>query len=178
MNRKEFLRLSSGIIGGLAIPGTSWSSARAAESGDGAALDVSYLTRGLTGMARAKGWFDAHWGAGVLAGYYLCTENRLDGETIAGIKKQLDVVIQLRAGQFAPLPKERADEALIASVPRALLPAVRGGLRAHGHAVIFASLSTRALRDVPEMAQPALIDALCSLSRQIGRKKPQLLKGK
>ena len=180
MNRKEFLKLSSGIIGGLAIPGAFGDSANAAETEarKGAALDDAYLAKGLTGMARAKGWFDAHWGAGVLAGYYLCTENHLSEQTIAGIKKQLDAVIHLRAAQFAPLPKETADKTLIAEVPKALLPAIKGGLRAHGHAVIFASLSTKALRDAPTMAQPALIDALCGLSRQIGRKKPEKPKGK
>jgi hypothetical protein len=171
MNRKEFLKLSSGIIGGLSIPGAFVDSVYAVDPGasKGAALDDSYLARGLTGMARAEGWFDAHWGAGVLAGYYLCKENRLSEETIAGIKKQLDAVIHLNVKQFTPLPKESVDEALIEEVPKALLPTIQGGLRAHGHAVIFASLSTKALRDAPHMSQPTLVDALCGLSRKIGR---------
>ncbi len=85
MNRKEFLELSAGIIGGLGIPGVIADSARAAEteSSNGAALDDSYLVRGLTGMVRAEGWFDAHWGAGVLAGYYLCRDNHLGEEALA-----------------------------------------------------------------------------------------------
>ncbi len=175
MNRKEFFKLSSGIIGGLAIPGVFADSIDAAETeaGSGAVLDDSYLAKGLVGMARAEGWFDAHWGAGVLAGYYLCMENRLDEETVVGIKRQLDAVIRLRAEQFAPLPKESADETAIEQVPKSLPPAIKDGLRAHGHAVIFASLSTKALRDAPHMAQPAVIDALCGLSRQIGGKKPE-----
>ena len=76
MNRKEFLKLSSGIIGGLSIPGAFVDSVYAVEPGasKGAALDDAYLERGLTGMARAEGWFDAHWGAGVLAGYYFLRE--------------------------------------------------------------------------------------------------------
>ena len=179
MNRKAFLKLSSCIIGGLAIPGVFGDSADAGETEarQDAALDDSYLAKGLSAMARADGWFDAHWGAGVLAGYYLCTENDLSGQTVAGIKKQLDAVIHLRAAQFAPLPQESADETAIAEVPKALMPAIRGGLRAHGHAAIFASLSTKALRDAPHMAQPALIDALCGLSRQIARKKPERPEG-
>ncbi len=180
MNRKAFLKLSSGIIGGLAIPGVFGDSADAGETEarQDAALDESYLAKGLTAMARADGWFDAHWGAGVLAGYYLCTENDLSGQTVAGIKKQLDAVIHLRAAQFAPLPQASANETAIAEVPKALMPAIRGGLRAHGHAVIFASLSTKALRDAPYMAQPALIEALCGLSRQIARKIPERPEGK
>ncbi len=175
MNRKEFLELSAGIIGGLGIPGVIADSARAAEteSSNGAALDDSYLVRGLTGMVRAEGWFDAHWGAGVLAGYYLCRDNHLGEATTLGIKSQLDTVIRLRAAQFAPLAKEPADRALIEEVPKALLPAMQGGLRAHGHAVIFTSLSVKALRDVPHMAQPALVKRLCGLSHQIAKIRPQ-----
>jgi hypothetical protein len=51
---------------------------------------------------------------------------------------------------------EPADEILIERVPMALRPAIQDGLRAHGHAVIFSSLSTKALRGAPQMAQPTL----------------------
>ena len=175
MDRRKFVQLSTGIIGGLGIPGVFGDFANATESEErqGTALDDSYLVKGLTGMARAEGWFDAHWGAGVLAGYYLCRENHLDEQTTAGVKKQLDAVIRLRAAQFAPLAEEPVDETLIAKVPAALRPAIQGGLRAHGHAVIFTSLSTKALRDAPQMAQPALVKGLCGLSSQIARKQPE-----
>ena len=177
MNRKEFLTLFTGILSGLGIPGVVEGSGpgvqpeRSKQPASG--LDDSYLAKGLTAMARAEGWFEAHWGAGVLAGYYLCRDNQLEEPTIAGIKKQLDTVIQLRASQFEPLPEQEADAALIEEVPRALPPAMEGGLRAHGHAVIFASLSTRALHDAPRMAIPAIIEGLCSRSRQISRLAPQ-----
>jgi len=175
MDRKEFLQLTTGIIGGLGIPGVFWDTAHAAESapGKGVALDESYLVKGLTGMVRAKGWFDAHWGAGILAGYYLCRDNHLGEATTLGIKQQMDTVLRQQAAQFIPLPEEPADKALIEEVPKALLPAMAGGLRAHGHAVIFASLSVKALRDVPHLAQPALIKGLCGLSRQIAKLNPQ-----
>ena len=79
MNRKEFLKFSSGIIGTLGTPGVFGEFAHAMDTtpDTGSALDDSYLVKGLTGMARAKGWFDAHWGAGILAGYYLCRDNQL-----------------------------------------------------------------------------------------------------
>lgn len=175
VNRKEFLKLYAGILAGLSIPGVFEDSGNAAqpESGKGIALDDSYLVKGLTGMVRANGWFSAHWGACVLAGYYLCRDNPLGEETTLGIKKQLDAVIESQAAQFAPLAEEPADKALIEEVPEALLPAVQDGLRAHGHAAIFASLSVKALRDVPQMAQPAIIRGLCGLSRQIARKPPE-----
>lgn len=175
MNRKEFLKLYAGIVGGLSIPGMLSGSARAAGAADvkGIALDESYLVKGLTAMVRASTWFPAHWGAGILAGYYLCRDNTLGEETTLGIKKQVDAAIASQPQQFAPLPDEAADKALIEEIPKALLPAMQGGLRAHGHAVIFASLSVKALRDAPHMAQPAVIKALCGLSRQIAKHVPE-----
>ena len=165
----------TGVLGGLSLPGVFEDAAAAAEppAKRGPALDEFYLERGLNGMVRAKGWFDAHWGAGVIAGYYLCKENALPGEVIEGIRKQLDTVIQQRPEQFKFLPKDTTDAGLIEEVPKALPQALKGGLRAHGHAVIFASLSTRALKQVPHMAQPAIIEGLCDLSRQIAKLKVQ-----
>jgi hypothetical protein len=129
--------------------------------------------KGITGMARANGWFEAHWGASILAGYYLCRDNHLEQQTTLAIRKQLDTMIRLQPAQFAPLPEESADEALIEDVPKSLLPAMQGGLRAHGHAVIFASLSVKALRNTPHMAQPAIIKGLCGLNSQIAKIPPQ-----
>ena len=175
VNRRGFIELSAGIIGGLGIPGVLGKPASGAEvnSQTGTALDPSYLEKGLTGMARSEGWFNAHLGAAVLAGYYLCNENQLGDATIAGIKEQLDALIRVHASQFAPFPESTADKSLIDDIPKALMPAVEGGLRAHGHAVIYASLSMRALRDAPQMAQPQLIKKLCGLSGQIARQQPE-----
>jgi hypothetical protein len=178
MNRKEFLELSKAVIGGLAIQSLFGEVASAQLPANDNSLerneqDEFYLAKGLTGMAGATGWFDAHWGAAVLAGHYLCKENDLGEETTAAIRKQLGAMIQLRESQFDFFPEEAADKELIEEVPKALVPAIQGGLRAHGHAVIFASLSTRALRDAPHMAQPKLIQGLCGLSRQIAKINPQ-----
>jgi hypothetical protein len=175
IDRRGLLELLATIVGGLGLVSTLPLSARAEEnsSEDEVAIDDSYLVKGLTGMARAKGWFDAHWGAGILAGYYLCQDNSLGNATTAAIKNQLDAVIQKHGEQFLPFTEERSDKARIEEVPRALRVAIDGGLRAHGHAVIFASLSIRALRDVPQMAQPKIIQALCGLSHQIAKGKPQ-----
>lgn len=179
IDRKEFFQVSAGLIGGLSIPGLLGETGygASAREGETTGLDESYLEKGLTAMAQAiaqeKGWFLAHWGAAVISAYYLCQENPLDEETISGIGKQLDSLIGLNAEQFSPLPEASPNEKLIEKIPAALEPAVAGGLRAHGHAVIYASLSVKALRDVPHMAQPMLIEKLCGLSRQIARKKPE-----
>ncbi len=174
MDRREFVSLAARLIGGLGGFSALGSLSRADEAAAGGGLlDPAYLEKGLTAMARADGWFAAHWGAAVLAGYYLCRDNRLDDATVAAIQRQLDALIRLRGEQFAPLPEERADEALIGNVPKALRPAIEGGLRVHGHAVIFASLATKALRDAPHMARPTLVDGLCGLSREIATRTPE-----
>jgi len=168
--RREFVELLAGILGGMGIG--RFAEASDSENSSGVPLDDSYLEEGLTGMARSKGWFNAHLGAAVLAGYYMCKENQLSAGTVAGIKKQLDALIQVHKAQFTPFPKMAADESLIEETPAALGPAVEGGLRAHGHAVIFTTISTRALRDAPHMAIPPLITRLCAHNSDIGKKKP------
>lgn len=167
MDRRDFVL---GLVNGLGLAGATTGSATANSAVPHVTLDDSYLVRGLTGMAQAKGWFDAHWGAAVIAGYFLCQENQLDPTTVAEIKSQLDLAINARAEQFAPFRQQTADIALIERIPQALEPAIEGGLREHGHAVIFAALSMKALHAAPEIAQPALVEALCGLSKEIARR--------
>lgn len=177
LRRGEFLRLVSALVGGLGLAKSPFAGD---ESSAGELLDESYLVKGLVGMAQARSWFDVHWGAGVLAGYYLCRDNPLDTATVLGIRAQLDLVLKGRVEQFERTVEEREDEALIEEVPRSLVPAMADGVRSHGHAVIFGSLATRALKDVPHMAQPSLIRALCQHSKRISRnavKKPGVSEG-
>jgi hypothetical protein len=176
MNRNEFLRLSASVLAGFGMAGLGDRRTVAREAGD-VELDESWLVKGLTAMVQANGWFDAHWGAAVISGYYLCKENEFDEATRAGILQQLKMVLGVRAEQFAALPEAKADERRISEVAAALRPAVEGGLRAHGHAVIYASLAMKALREVPHMATPQVINGLCGLSRQIARKAPERPKG-
>lgn len=177
MNRTEFLKLTAAIVSGLALPSGTGQTGASAYQPTGQPVDLRkrheyYLVKGLTGMARADVWFDAHWGAAVLAGHFLCVENRLAEETTAAIYQQLDLLISRRPEQFAEWPVEMSEPALIAELTRASLPALEGGLRAHGHAAIYASLAVQALRDVPQLSGPNLVAALCSLSKQIARSTP------
>ncbi|MCA9139537.1 MAG: hypothetical protein KDB00_22340 [Planctomycetales bacterium] len=178
MIRREFVRLSAGIIGGLGIPGVFDGVASAADdvAAGNLMLDETYLEKGLTGMARSKGWFNAHLGAAVLAGYYMCRENHFSDAVVVSIKTQLDALVQAHKYQFAPFQDLKADESLIEEIPVALKPAVEGGLRAHGHAVIYTALSVRAMRDAPHMADPRLVKLLCSHNGQIAAKEPTVPK--
>lgn len=174
LTRREFTRLSAGIVGGLGIPGIFDGIVEAADEGRTGAvgLDDSYVEKGLIGMARSKGWFNAHLGAAVLAGYYMCKENRFSDELVASIKKQLDLLIQVYDAQFAPFQNLAAKKELIEDVTVALAPAIKGGLREHGHAVIYTALSVRALRDAPHMAAPQIINRLCDHNAAIAKKAP------
>lgn len=172
--RRDFVQLSAGIISGLAIPG--WGALgndlHDSESVKSLILDDSYLVKGLTGMARSQGWFKAHLGAAVIAGYFLCRENRLAPALVNRIKKQLDTLIEVNHEQFRPFDDPEPDASGVASLIRSLRPAIEGGLRAHGHAVIYTSLAARALRQVPRMADPRIIKLLCAHNASIARKNP------
>jgi hypothetical protein len=91
---------------------------------------------------------------------------------VAGIRKQLDSLIQSHETQFTPFPEMVADKSLIQDVPTPLGQAVMGGLRAHGHAVIYTALSTRALRDAPHMATSPMIEELRADNGIIAKIKP------
>ncbi|MCA9268825.1 MAG: hypothetical protein KDA41_10165, partial [Planctomycetales bacterium] len=101
---------------------------------------------------------------------------KLSDIVVENIKTQLDALIQAHKPQFTPFPIIKGDEALIGDVPESLKPAVAGGLRAHGHAVIYTSLSVRAMRDAPHMADPRLVKLLCSHNGAIAKKTPALPK--
>ncbi|MCB1232979.1 MAG: hypothetical protein KDN19_22230 [Verrucomicrobiae bacterium] len=173
--RRNFVRISFGVIGGLGIPGIFDGKIEAAETSSlgGHSLDDSYLEKGLTGMARSKGWFNAHLGAAVLAGYYLCRENSFSDALVASIGEQLDGLIRAHEKQFTPFGNLSGDESLIEKVPASLRPAVEGGLRAHGHAVIYTALSVRAMRDAPNLADPRIIQLLESHNAEIAKKQPK-----
>jgi hypothetical protein len=176
LERREFVRLSAGLIGGLGIPGVHDGVARADDESNPNALqlDDSYLEKGLTGMARSKGWFNSHLGAAVIAGYYMCKENPFSETLVNSIRGQLDALIRAHEEQFKPFGNLAPDKAMVSDVPESLKPAVIGGLRAHGHAVIYTGLAVRALRDAPHMADPRLIKLICTHNGEIARKKPAL----
>lgn len=133
--------------------------------------EQEYFVKGLTAMARAcdrPGWFQAHWGAAVLASSYLCRENDLDARLKTAVRAQTDALIRHFEPYFQPLPDEEPDPKLVGKVEQALEEPITGH-RAHGHAVTFATLGLRALKELPRMATPKVVEGLCRISRRIGR---------
>jgi hypothetical protein len=182
MNRMEFLKFCTGIIGGLSLPGVFGDFARAAEpeSGKGNALDDSYFLNGLNAMARAHRMsaMAGHLGASLVAGYFIGKQRPdLDPEVYKGIEGDL---VRVMGGEsvfgskmtknskiadselFEAFPKEKPNESLIDGIAEALEKNIKTP-RESGHNVIFASIAIHALKEHPEFATPSIVDGIRKL---------------
>ena len=182
MNRKKFLKLYTGIIGGLCIPGVFGDFAHAAEpaSGKGIALDDSYLLKGLNALARAHRMsaMAGHLGASLVAGSFIRKQRPdLDPKVYKGIEGDLDRVM---AGKsvfgskmtknskitdselFEAFPKEKPNESLVDGIAEALAKNIKT-LRESGHNVIFAAIAIHALKERPDFATPSIVDGIRKL---------------
>jgi len=182
MNRNKFFKLSTGIIGGLSIPGLWETTAHPAETptAKSIAIDETYLVKGLNAMARAHRMsaMAGHLGASLVAGYFIGKQRPdLDPEVYKGIEGDLD---QVMAGEsvfgskmtknskiadselFEAFPKEKPNESLIDGIAEALEKNIKTP-RESGHNVIFASIAIHALKERPEFATPSIIDGIRKL---------------
>ncbi|MCB9880670.1 MAG: hypothetical protein H6834_02675 [Planctomycetes bacterium] len=130
------------------------------------------LAQGMTAMARAKNWFDAHWGAALIAGHYLCVDSTIDEATRDAMRAELEVVLKTHAEAVRPFARDDADPQASTRIAKSLEPALENGVRAHGHAVIYTALALRALGDAPTLAIPAITNRICDWNRVISKKKP------
>ncbi|MCF7789256.1 MAG: hypothetical protein K9N47_24250 [Prosthecobacter sp.] len=182
MNRNAFLKLSTGTVGGLCLPGLWETAAHAAEApvARSTAIDEVYLVKGLNAMARAHRMSSmaGHLGASLVAGYFIGRQRPdLDPEVYQGIEGDLDQVIagesvfgskmtktakMADAELFAPFPKEKSNESLIDGIAEALAKNIKTP-RESGHNVIFAAIAIHALKERPEFATPSIIDGIRKL---------------
>lgn len=182
MNRKEFLKLSTSIIGGLSIPERLRDFGHAAEpeAAKGPALHDSYLLKGLTALARAHRMsaMAGHLGASLVAGSLIRKKRPdLDPQVHQGIVGDLDRVIASESvfgskmtknskiadsELFEAFPKEKPNESLVDGIADALAKNV-GAPRQSGHNVIFASIAIHALKERPDFATPSIVDGIRKL---------------
>ena len=182
MIRRDFVKLSASVAGGLVTPGLLVQSADADDvpTDTGRSLDAGYLEKGLNALARAHHMSSmaGHLGASLIAGYYIGEQRpNLDPQVYEGIKGDLQRVIggdsvfgkEMSRGSklsdadlFEPFPKQRADETLIDGIAEGLEKSIDKP-RQSGHNVIFASLAIRALKEHPEYATPAVVDGIVKL---------------
>ena len=128
-------------------------------------LDRSYLRRGLAAMARAQesgnGNF-GHYGAGLLAAWFLSEEHALDPAALAGLTAQCERFIAQNQTFFVPYPVD----ALPVDTERRLIAALETNLDrlcAIGHNVIFAAHALRAVRTLGHGLGEAETASLCNL---------------
>lgn len=182
MNRNQFVKLSTGVIGGLSLRGVFESPSHAANAPTGRAnpIDESYLVKGLNAMARAHRMsaMAGHLGASLVAGYFIGQQRPdLDAAVGKGIEGDLDRVMAgesvfgakmskaakiTDAELFAPFPKEKPNERLIDGIAEALAKNIQSP-RESGHNVIFASIAIHALKERPEFATPSIVGGIRKL---------------
>ncbi len=126
------------------------------------------ILAGLDAMSRVADdgndpFADGHAAAAVMASAFFCKENDLDVATQDAIRALLEG--RLLAGPlFAPRPQEAADPALAQGLVDDLDHGI-DALRRSGHNIIFAVVSLKALREVPEAATPARVAGLRAMVR-------------
>jgi len=127
-------------------------------------IDQSYLVLGLDALSHASGgdyFRDGHFGASVIAAYFLCRENGLDRPT----QDTIGTIIErdLRpATAFRPAPAEEPDGSLIDQVLETLSVGI-ADLREVGHNVIFGAAALEAFHAVPASITPFRTGGVCSL---------------
>jgi len=101
LTRKAFIKTATLVSATpvLSMIGASKANAQAKNnpsdlksSESNARLGDEYLEKGLIGLARGShngGWFPAHWGANMIAAYYICKENDIDEQTVLTTKKKV-----------------------------------------------------------------------------------------
>lgn len=180
--RRDFVRLLSGMAGGLlvSLPGNRSTDAEELPVKPGVSLDTAYLEKGLNALARAHHMSSmaGHLGASFIAGYFVAKQRPdidpivlegikddlgrvLDGESVFG-KKMSKRSKRSDTELFESFPKQKADETLIDGIAEGLEKSISQP-RQSGHNVIFASLAIRALEEHPEFSTPAVVDGILKL---------------
>ena len=190
MDRKQFLRASAGIIGGLSMPIFFGNLMAADEPQAGSVmLDDSYLMKGLSALARAHRMsaMAGHLGAAVVAGYFIGKQRPdLDPEVYKGIETDLDRVMGgesvfgkrmtknstlADSDLFEAFPKEKPNASLIDGIAEALEKNINKP-RESGHNVIFAAIAIRALKENPDFATPSIVDGIRKLTNLFNNAHP------
>jgi hypothetical protein len=127
-------------------------------------VDDRYLSLGLAGMVAAGEPFMAHFGAALLAGWWIERDLALPPDASRAMVRQADAMVAKHSSLFADVPASaptgRAHE---------IVDAIDDGLDrtwAIGHDVIYAALVLRTLEARPELASGPIVDGVISVQRQ------------
>src|SRR5436190_4393644 len=181
-------RLKAGLIGaGVEFcPESLFDRRAAADDKQEMPIGAREIVKGLDGMswvAEKGGTFGlGHNAAAVISSAFFCREQGLDADTQKEMLAYLDARLLKNSIYAEPRPKETADPKLVEGLLEDLDAGI-GTLRGKGHNIIFAALSLKALRDVPEAATPERIAGLRKMVQSFGKtngdgaKDPQPLVG-
>lgn len=133
----------------------------------------SYLELGVIGMSRGGqlSWFKGHFGAALLAGYYMYHEHELPDHVKEGIERTCERYRKDYAEWFTPPLQEEADPLLLDRV----IVGIRKNtekLRTSGHGLALGVLALKALRDCPHLITPSIVNGLVKMLERTTQDEP------
>lgn len=177
--RRDLLKSAGLLAAGAGLLPEDWLQRLAAAdekkpSAEAAAIGQREIVKGLDGMSRVadKGndpFVSGHNAAAVLAAAFFCREAKLDDETQKALLSLIESRLLINP-IYASLPKEAADPELIAGLVKDLDTGI-DTLRRSGHNIIFAVVSLKALRTLPEAVTPTRVKGLRKMVQSFGTQK-------
>jgi hypothetical protein len=170
--RRELLKAGLIVVGVEFCPEALFDRRAAADDKQEMLIGPREIVKGLDGMSRVAdkgGTFGlGHNAAAVIASAFFCREQGLGADTQKEMLAYLDARLLKNSIYAEPRPKETADPKLVEGLLEDLDAGI-GTLRGKGHNIIFAALSLKALRDVPEAATPERIAGLRKMVQSFGK---------
>jgi hypothetical protein len=173
--RRQFLKEAVLSAGAGLWSGTFFQRLAAADreqpAAESAPIGRRELVKGLDGMSRVADpgqdpFAGGHTAAAVMSSAFFCREQRIGADTQKEILSLVEARL-LKSRIYAPRPEEKADPELVAALVKDLDAGI-GSLRRSGHNIIFANISLKTLREVPEAATPARVAGLRKMVRSFG----------
>ncbi len=167
ITRRDVLRaaglLTAGV--GLAAEGVN------AHQASAETIGLREIVTGLDGMSRVADegndpFGHGHVAAAVISSAFFCRENDLDAATRTAILALVEDRL-LSIPIHASRPEEPAEQELVAGIVEDLDAGI-ASLRRSGHNIIFATISLKALREVPAAATATRVEGLRAMVRSFG----------
>jgi len=172
--RRQFLKAAVLSAGAGLWSGTFFQRLTAADEkqpAESAPIGRRELVKGLDGMSRVADrgndpFTGGHTAAAVMASAFFCREQKVDADTQKEILSLVEGRL-LKSPIYAPRPEEKADPELVAALVKDLDAGINS-LRRSGHNIIFADISLKTLREVPEAATPERVAGLRKMVQSFG----------
>lgn len=123
-------------------------------------INEKYLELGLHALGRSDeihpGWFGGHFGAALLAAYYMNKEYDLPDHVRIGLKRIADHFIARSPQLFVPYENETPDPTLLNRVIEGLR-ANAARLSNSGHGLAYGFLALKAFTDRPDLLLPSIV---------------------